>query len=230
MKIHLAYENIDADLWLTPVFKRKKRSYQTKTGEKTIFQRYLKFDVNKRPGLLLQDNEIFQKTKDSEVDIDIELTGRYIKRTKKITVNSDFVPVYNYMMYDILKLPDGSKKERIHQHTQGNIKEEIPVRIGQELYDPKEIMMSYIFRRNLYINHNNGLTFKFLYDLAKKLAELGKFAQVDTFDPKSKKRTPLVLYDGGRKFPRVFLEGRVKGKSYCLILHLSDQELKIPES
>ena len=184
--------------------------------------------MEKRPELLLKDPKLFKNIRDSDPDVDIELTGRFIKKTRRITVNEDFVPVYNYMMYDILSLPDGTKKERLHKHTKGNIMDKIPVRISQELYDPIEIMLSYIFRRNLYITHNNGLTFKFLYDLAKKLSDLHKFARVDTYDPKTKKRAPLTLYDGGRKFPRAFLEGRVKGKSYCLILHLSDQELKIP--
>jgi len=228
MKIHLAYENIDADLWLTPVYRKKKRTYQTKTGEKTIYRRFLKFDIDKRPKLLLQDPKFFENVRDADVDVDVELTGRLIKKTRKITVNEDYIPVYNFMMYDILELPDGSKKERVHQHTQGNIMDKIPVRISQDLYDPKEVMLSYVFRRNLYIKHNNGLTFKFLYDLAKKLSDLQKFARVDTYDPKTKKRAPLALYDGGRKFPRAFLEGKVKEKSYCLVLHLSDQELKIP--
>jgi len=227
MKIHLAFENIDTDLWLSPVSRKKKRTYQTKTGEKTIYQRYLKYDIDKRPELLLKDPNFFKNVKESDIDVNIELTGRFIKKTRRISVNEAFIPVYNFMMYDIVILPDGTKKERLHQHTKGNIMDKIPVRISQELYDPKEIMLSYVFRRNLYITHNNGLTFKFLYDLAKKLSEMQKFARVDTYDPKTKKRAPLALYDGGRKFPRAFLEGRVKEKGYCLILHLSDQELLI---
>ena len=40
---------------------------------------------------------------------------------------------------------------------------------------------------------------------------------------------PLVFTDGGKPY-RAFLEGRVKGDKYCLILHLSDLELKpLPE-
>ena len=36
---------------------------------------------------------------------------------------------------------------------------------------------------------------------------------------------PLVFSDGGKPY-RGFLEGRINDKSYCLILHLSNQELK----
>jgi hypothetical protein len=33
------------------------------------------------------------------------------------------------------------------------------------------------------------------------------------------------MNDGGKPY-RAFLEGRIKGDKYCLILHLTDQELK----
>jgi hypothetical protein len=36
---------------------------------------------------------------------------------------------------------------------------------------------------------------------------------------------PLVLTRGGQQF-RGFLEGRTQGDKYCLILHLSNMELK----
>jgi len=52
------------------------------------------------------------------------------------------------------------------------------------------------------------------------------FARVDTFNPETKKREPLILTDGGRKFPRAYLGGMVKGEKYQLVLYLSDQELK----
>jgi hypothetical protein len=35
----------------------------------------------------------------------------------------------------------------------------------------------------------------------------------------------LVMNDGGKPY-RAFLEGRIKGDKYCLVLHLTDQELK----
>ena len=38
-------------------------------------------------------------------------------------------------------------------------------------------------------------------------------------------KEPLVMNDVGKPY-RAFLEGRIKGDKYCLILHLTDQELK----
>jgi hypothetical protein len=39
---------------------------------------------------------------------------------------------------------------------------------------------------------------------------------------------PLVMNRGGKPY-NAFLEGRVKGDAYCLILHLSNMELKKPK-
>jgi len=229
MKIHLAYENIDALLVLIPTHRHKKRIRRTPSGDEVIRQRYLVFDVNNRNETLSEEENIIQKLKESDDDIDVELAGKYINLTTRIVVNDNFTPVYNYMKYEVLLRPDGTLKERPHQLTLGNVNQSVPVRITNELIDPKECLMKYFFRKSYFITHTNGLTFKFLYDIAKKLSESGKFARLDAFHPETKKLQPLVLYDNGRKFPRAYIEGKTKGNSYCLILHLSDQELKIPE-
>ena len=230
MKIHLAFENIDAELGLVPTHRHKKRIRRTPNGDEVNRQRYIVLDVNKRNEVLSEEENVIQKLKELDDDIDIELAGKYIKSTTRIVVNEDFKPVYNYMKHDILIKTDGSLKERPHQLTLGNANQSIPVRITNELIEPKDCIMKYFFRKSYFITHTNGLTFKFLYDIAKKLFESGKFARVDAFHPETKKRQPLVLYDNGRKFPRAYLEGKIKGSSYCLILHLSDQELKVPET
>jgi len=229
MKIHLAFENTDADLDLIPTHKRKKRIRRTPNGGEVIRQRYIVLDVKKGNEVSEEEN-IIEKLKTLDDDIDIELVGKYIKSTTRIVANEDFEPVYNYRKYDVLIQPDESIKERPHQLTLGNINQSVPVRITNELIDPKDCMRKYFFRKSYFITHTNGLTFKFLYDIAKRLSESGKFARVDAYDPKTKKRQPLVLYDNGRKFPRAYLEGKIKSSSYCLILHLSDQEVRVSET
>ena len=43
-----------------------------------------------------------------------------------------------------------------------------------------------------------------------------------------KANEPLVMNRGGLPY-NAFLEGRVKGDAYCLVLHLSNMELKKPK-
>ena len=71
------------------------------------------------------------------------------------------------------------------------------------------------------LTHRSGLTYDFLYNVAKDLNDKNSFMMVGG----GKGNDPLVFNDGGKPF-RGFLEGRVKDKSYCLILHLSNQEFK----
>ena len=68
----------------------------------------------------------------------------------------------------------------------------------------------------------NGLTFDFLFDMAKSLHEKESLMMLGAGE---KGNEPLVFQDGGKSY-RAFLEGRVKGGSYLLLLHLSNLELR----
>jgi hypothetical protein len=230
MRIHLAYQNVDAELELVPTHHPEKRFHISPQGEPVTRQRFIKFDSRLNDQKILEKENVSQKLKESDFEINIDLAGRKIPRTYQITVTDNYEPVYNYAEYDILTLPDGNTKERPHEQTNSNINHSIPVRITEELTDPVELMFHYVFRKSYYITHYEGVTYKFLYEIAERLYNEKKFARVDTFNLETKKREPLILTDGGRKFPRAYLAGTVKGETYRLVLYLSDQELKVPEA
>ena len=83
-------------------------------------------------------------------------------------------------------------------------------------------MRMFMFKRSYQVQHINGLTFDFLYDMAKKLAEADALMLVGGG---AKGNEPLVMSNGGTPY-RAFLEGRVNGESYALILRLTNLELK----
>ena len=70
--------------------------------------------------------------------------------------------------------------------------------------------------------HVNGLTYDFLFSMAKELEQSESLLLLGAG---AKGAQPLVLTRGGQQY-RGFLEGRTQGKKYCLILHLSNMELK----
>lgn len=72
----------------------------------------------------------------------------------------------------------------------------------------------------------SGLTFDFLFEMAKTLHEQDKLLIVGA-GPKGS--LPLILSTNGAPY-RGFLEGRVAGQSYWLVLHLTNLELKMPAS
>ena len=74
--------------------------------------------------------------------------------------------------------------------------------------------------------HINGLTYDFLYEMAKELHE-AKALMIVGAGPNGK--SPLIFRS--RSLPyRGFLEGRIDGDKYILLLHLSNLELKVPRA
>ena len=73
--------------------------------------------------------------------------------------------------------------------------------------------------------HINGLTYDFLFGMAKDLEDQQSMMLLGGG---AKANEPLILRRGNSPF-RGFLEGRTQGDKYCLILHLSNLELRSPE-
>ena len=68
------------------------------------------------------------------------------------------------------------------------------------------------------------LTFDFLYDIARDLEAQNSLMVIGAGD---KGAQPLVFQANGKPY-RGFLEGKTRDKSYQLVLHLSEMELKKP--
>ena len=83
----------------------------------------------------------------------------------------------------------------------------------------------FVFSGKAQIQHINGLTYDFLFAMAKELEKRDSLMLLGA-GPKSNQ--PLVLRRGGTPY-RGFLEGRTDGEKYCLLLHFSNLELKIPK-
>ena len=79
-----------------------------------------------------------------------------------------------------------------------------------------------VFNKKYQLFHINGLTYDFLFDMAQKLSNEDSLMMLTAGEDS---KQPLVLNNGGKPY-RAFLEGRVQDSKYCLILHLTDMELK----
>ncbi len=115
------------------------------------------------------------------------------------------------------------KEERELVHQTGNINVEgNPVRLTGKLFPKKDLYNRFAFARKYQLKHINGLTFDFLFDMAKELEEKDSMMMM-TAGPKGKDL--LVFQDGGKPY-RAFLEGRTKNNGFLLIMHLTNMELK----
>jgi hypothetical protein len=160
---------------------------------------------------------------ESDPEINFEVTGMVLDKTKKLFISQDNKIVYGVDLFEVSRSSDGTEKDRkFYERQQANVNTEIPVRCtGKRIPKNKAIKM-FVFSRKYQMKHVNGLTYDFLFDIAKSLHEDNALMLIGGG---AKGNEPLVLYQGGTPY-RGFLEGRIKGDTYCLILHLTQLELK----
>ena len=229
MKIHIAHENIDTVVNLAPVRSIQKKFYTTSSREKPISIRSIIFDEENTSEKLLEKKNISKLLKEEDPEINYELAGKKIKQARRIIVDRDYGAVFNFQEFDVLERPTRETIERPYTVAYPNINETLPVRISDQYFSREDLLTRLVFSRSYYISHVDGVNYLFLYEIAKKLFDLNRFVRVIAYEQQTKKPSPLVLSVGGKKFPAAFLEGKIDGDKYFLILHLSDRELKLPE-
>ena len=163
---------------------------------------------------------------EGDPELDIELFGSFLEDTARVYVNQGKAIVHKITVWDVVRAPDGTEKERRPKKVEEqNVSTETPLKWTGKLFKKSEIYNRFVFARKLQIQHVNGLTFDFLYSMAKELEEADSLLLV-AGGPKGNK--PLVFRRSGVAY-RGFLEGRTDGDKYALVLHLSNMEFKKPE-
>ena len=144
----------------------------------------------------------------------------------RVFVDPDGCVAYRVLQTEVVKTPDGEVKERRPRVvTRQNTHTDTPLRWSGRLLKRQEVYNRFVFSSKLQLCHENGLTYDFLYAMAKQLEEADSLLLLGS-GPKA--NVPLIFHRGGSPH-RGFLEGRTQGDRYCLLLHLSRMELKSPE-
>ena len=160
---------------------------------------------------------------DGDPEVNMEIVGSFLSSTSRVYVDKDQKLVHRVQQFDVVHDPDGTVRERRpREASTQNVSNEFPLRWTGKFIDKAEAIRKFVFLNKIQLMHVNGLTYDFLYDMAKKLAEKNCLMLLGG-GPKANE--PLVLRRGSVPY-RGFLEGRVDGDKYCLILHLSNIELK----
>jgi hypothetical protein len=199
-------------------------------GEKLYFRRFLAATEKVTHEALVKEfGEDYSKNLiDSDPEIDIESIGMQIEQTQTVYIDGAGELMYvdpNFI--EVVFNPDGTEKERREPvDTVMNVDVETPVRFSGRLVSIQDAVRKFGFRRKLQLRHVDGLTFDFLYEIAKELESKESVMVIGTG---AKGTSSLIFQANGRPY-RGFLEGRTKDKSYRLTLHLSEMELKKPIS
>ena len=220
----------DAKVGFEPKPKRSSAKMVLPEGREKQNVQFLKTGQNMRT-LLRQFgnvNAVREAIISGDPEIDIENSGYLISGTRRIYLTSDDKLAYSVSIMQVKYGADGKETERYElSKSPSNIAIDIPVKWSGKEFPKEEAIRRFVFTKKYQLRHTSGITFDFLYNMAKYLCEKNTMMFVGSG---KKGNEPLVLSAGGEPY-RGFLEGRINysglnGNSYCLILHLSSMEIK----
>jgi hypothetical protein len=217
----------DAVVGSQSVIKPLKVRWVDDQGRQMSSGRVMKADLSHDLAVLEKEaggrDKIAQLLIAGDPEIDIENYGAMLKQCSRVYVDPDGKVVHKVKQFEVIRNPDGTERERRPKKTaQPNTSTELPLKWSGKLMKKNEVYNKFVFAAKRQIIHVNGLTYDFLHGIAKELEQTQSLMLLGS-GPKG--LAPLVLTRGGQQY-RGFLEGRTQGDKYCLILHLSNMELK----
>jgi len=228
MKLHISNSaNRDATIVATSLL-AKEGTIPAKAGRPVTFKRYVAAGEGKLHDVLSEQlgENFFQKLIEGDPEIDLEMVGKIIEDTNTVLLNKDSQPLYCAPeILEIIYGPDGKEVERrTPVEVAPNVNEELPIKWTGKLIPRADLVRKYGIKRTMQLRHVDGVTFDFLFSIAKELDEKDSVMLLASGEGG---KGPLVLQSNGSPY-RGFLEGRVEGETFLLLLHLSAMELKKP--
>ena len=226
-KINLANDQKrDAEVAYGTTFHRPSPVFKTPDGNKAVSQRSVKATLATSDDALIDrfGASLADELVKADPEIDMELFGRKVEGVKRVFLTPKGKVAYGVSLNEHVYLADGTEKEvRPETDTQANVAlDGVPVRWTGKMIPRSKAMRMFVFKKSYQVQHVNGLTYDFLYAMAKKLADADAMMLLGGG---AKGVEPLVMALGGTPY-RAFLEGRVDGDKYALILRLTNMELK----
>lgn len=216
----------DAEVAFGTSFHRPKTIYKTSDGSDSSSERRLRATMDTTDSALFAayGENLVDALTECDPEIDMELMGLKLEGLKRVYINPNQKVAYGVSLNEHVYMVDGTMREiRPDNTTAANIAVEgFPLRWTGKLIPKSKAMRTFMFKKSYQVQHINGLTFDFLYDMAKKLHESNSFMLVGAG---AKGIEPLVMSNGGTPY-RAFLEGRIDGDRYTLILRMTNLELK----
>ncbi len=170
------------------------------------------------------DEKLARALVEGDPEVDLEQIGRRLGNATRVWVGPEGQVLYAARVLMVVTTPEGAEKSRADfvdvEATVGE--EQPPLLWSGRMIPAADVVRRFALVRKLQLRHVNGLTFDFLHEMAKTLHDAGKLLVLGA-GPKA--QLPLIFSTNGAPF-RGFLEGRVDGEAYKLVLHLSNLELK----
>lgn len=160
---------------------------------------------------------------DGDPEIDLENVGKLLNQPLRLYVNADGEIAYRVRLEQVVYHPDGTERERREpSRVASNVAAQTAIAWSKRSLPKAEAVRRFVFSRSYQLVHTSGLTYDFLFQMA---AELHRDNALRLIGSGPNGTGPLVLNTGGEPY-RGFLEGRVDGDRYALVMHLSNLELR----
>ena len=199
-----------------------------KDGKQAEFKRFVSAGEKKLDADLFAQfkGEYSKQLIESDPEIDFENVGRFIEDTQGVLLNSKGEPLFAApAIVEVVLDASGNEVSRgAPKEVAPTMNETIPLRWTGKKMPKSEVVRKFVFKRTMQLVHNDGVTFDFLFNMAKELATENVMVLLAA-GPQGK--DPIILQVNGSPY-RGFLEGRVEGDKFLLLLHLSNMELKKP--
>jgi hypothetical protein len=202
------------------------RQFQADDGRLVKAARIIKSPLPKTYSYLRSrcndDRELARILMESDPDIDYEAAGRKTGPTDRVLLDSDDRVLYAASEIEIVIDSDGDEVERRQPvDTPANIDVERPLVWTGKTFKRLDAVRRFVFSRNYQVRHIDGLTFDFLFAMAQELERVDSLILIGAG---TRGTEPIVPERNGLPY-RGFLEGRIKGDTYLLMLHLTHLEL-----
>ena len=163
----------------------------------------------------------------NHVDLNMEIFGKQVSDTDVVLLDSKSQILYSppKVQEEIYNSKRELQKTQDPIEMEANVRDDTPpLRWTKNLLSREEAISKFIFKKSLQLFHNDGLTFEFLFNMAKELHEKKQMVLLGAGE---KGTDPIILQSNGTPY-RGFLDGYVDGNKYKLFIRLSNQELKLP--
>ena len=220
----------DATVATESVTRQRRVRWLDEEGRQASSARLLKMPIECGIEALQEDHGDLQAVAEALIagdpEIDMENTGRFLTETSRVYVDGHRKIIHKVRFEEVIKNPDGSERQRRPRKLlEPNLSGDVPLRWSGKFIQKDEACRKFVFSSKVQLHHINGLTYDFLFAIAKELEERDSLLLLGAG---MKSNQPLILRRGGTPY-RGFLEGRTDGDRYALILHYSNLELKVPE-
>ncbi len=207
-------KNRDAVVAFEAVVPKREVAFVDPKGKPVRTQKLLKTDIEHDLTALLKKkkdlNAVGKALVKDDPEIDLEHFGMTLTDTSRVYVSKKGI-IHLVDEWEVLKNPDGETRERRQRQKQSqNINSDIPLRWSGKFIKKEDAAHKFIFTHKRQLIHVNGLTYDFLYEMAKELHERNSLMLLRGGE---KGDQPIIMTRGAKPY-NAFLEGRIDGDSY----------------